>query len=387
MFSQLYQNLVGKIKDNKYDFLRFDLIRQDKIKAIVAALAPYDTIVIIGFGASSLNVRALVTILLSDDFAALHEGRGLVKSRRALSNNAGKFISEESMPTSCPKKVIYLDSLDKVEIDEKLSAINLSNTLFFSLSKSGNTNETYLLTKYILEIWQVLPQNLYIISPSNDNLLGNLAKSSATQFFEHDYMVSGRFSIISNASLLPAAVAGVDISKVINGACAKVSDVIMNGTNICRLAEYYIEQYFLGRHIFVMLNYSYQLDGLCRWRQQIIAESLGKNGFGITPVIARGTFDQHSQLQLYLEGPDDKFYEIITNNQKGTDMAVSLAAHASNIYQALTHQKRPVILNNFQINEETIIGQIIDTQLCTLLIAEHLAINPFNQPSVDKYKS
>lgn len=350
MLDQHYYNLRLKIKENRYDFLRFDLIEQERIKAIAAASWQYDTLVIIGLGASSLNVRALMTM------------------------------------ASYLTKIIYLDSLDKREIDDKLSAINLSKTLFFSLSKSGNTNETYLVTKYILEFLQILPQQLYIIAPNTDNLLWNLAKNFATHFFEHDPICSGRFGVISNAALLPAAFAGVDITRVIKAAQSKLEEIMIDGTAIYQLSKYYIEQYFLGRHILVMFNYSYQLDGLCRWRQQMIAESLGKKAFGITPVIARGTFDQHSQLQLYLEGPDDKFYEIITNNQQSFPMAVSLANHAGNIYQALLQEQRPVTLTNLEINEETVIGQIITTQLSTILIAEHLAINPFDQPSVDKYK-
>lgn len=96
--------------------------------------------------------------------------------------------------------------------------------------------------------------------------------------------------------------------------------------------------------------------------------------------------DQHSLLQLYLEGPDDKFYKIITNNKSESDIDLSLAAHAASIYDALIKVERPVIINNFDINEETIVGEIIDTMLLIILIANHMGLNPFNQPSVNKYK-
>ncbi|MFP3034989.1 MAG: palindromic element RPE1 domain-containing protein, partial [Candidatus Tisiphia sp.] len=240
---------------------------------------------------------------------------------------------------------------------------------------------------------------------------------------------------ISNASLLPTAVAGVDVHKVVLAASKKISDIILDGfnrplsklayaqgcegdaeprpaaysnsvtdsstdvaykspaevefrkrSNICEIAEYYLNQYSLNRHMLVMFNYCYQLDGLCRWQQQIIAESLGKNGFGITPIIAKGTFDQHSQLQLYLEGPDDKFYQVITN-KASSDIEIALAAHANNIYNALGQVKRPVMLENFvHIDEQVIVDQIIHVMLSTILIANHLKIDPFNQPSVDEYK-
>ncbi|MCC8484135.1 MAG: palindromic element RPE2 domain-containing protein [Rickettsia endosymbiont of Labidopullus appendiculatus] len=388
MLSKLYNDLILQIKANKYDFLRFDLIKQDEIKNLAAQItAKYDTVIIIGFGASCLNVRALL-----------------------------------SMKTVATKKLIYLDNLDQLAIDKKLAVVNLDKVVFFSLSRSGNTNETYLLTKYVLEVLHVPCQNVYVTVPFSNNLLYNLAKSFGANCLEHDNVSSGRFGIISNASLLPAAIVGVDIDKVVAAASQKISDIILDGSivnsgefgarndgatpinnrralsdnvpnfssidyNICEIAEYYLNQYSLNRHMLVMFNYSYQLDGLCRWQQQIIAESLGKNGFGITPIIAKGTFDQHSQLQLYLEGPDDKFYKVITNNKENSEIAMSLAAHANNIYNALVQVKRPVMLENFvHIDEYAIIDQIIHTMLSTMVIANYLKIDPFNQPSVDQYK-
>ncbi|XVN43416.1 MAG: hypothetical protein RCG15_03885 [Candidatus Rickettsia vulgarisii] len=352
MLSNTYKELVFEVKDKKYDVLRFDLIDQKKLQEIASPISQtYDNIVIIGLGASSLNVMALLSV-------------------QAKSN----------------KKKIYLDNLDQLEINEKLSSINLAKTVFFALSRSGNTNETYLLTKYVLEVLRVVPQNVHIIVPFSDNLLFNLAKSFQTHTFEHDTICSGRFGVITNACLLPALVAGLNIEKIIDAAQKRVDKFIVDGNDICQLVEYYLNQYSLGRHIFILFNYSYQLNGLCRWQQQIIAESLGKNAFGITPLISRGTFDQHSLLQLYLEGPDDKFYKIITNNKSGSDIDLSLAAHAANIYDALIKIERPATINNFDINEETIIAEIIDTMLSIMLISRHMGFNPFDQPSVDKYK-
>ncbi len=352
MLSKLYNDLILQIKSNKYDFLRFDLIRQDYIKDLAAQISlKYDTVVIIGFGASCLNVRALLSIKVTT------------------------------------KRLIYLDSLDQLEIANKLALVDLDKVVFFSLSKSGNTNETYLLTKYVLEVLHVLPQSVYVIVPFSNNLLYSLAKSFSTNYLEHDTISSGRFGIISNTSLLIAAIMGVDVHKLVLAASKKISDIILYDFNLCKIAEYYFNQYYANRHMLIMFNYCYQLDGLWRWKQQIIAESLGKNGFGITPIIAKGTFDQHCLLQLYLEGPDDKFYKVITHNKINSDIAINLAAHANNIYNALKQVKRPVMLKNFiYIDEQIIVDQIIHVMLCTILIASYLKIDPFNQPSIDKYK-
>ncbi len=354
MLNSIYNHIMVQIQEDKYNFLRFDTINLDKINSLVAQLSnQFNTAVIIGFGASSLNVQALASAL-------------------------GSQI----------KKVVYLDSLDQLEIDNKLKAIELQKAAFFSLSRSGNTNETYLLTEYVLNVLHISPKQLYIIAPVSDNLLFNLSKSYSTNYLSHDEIQSGRFGIFTNATLLPAAFLGVDIKKVVTAAKNKIADTnLSTKTTVCQEAKYYLDNYSLNRHILILFNYCYQLDGLCRWQQQIIAESLGKNGFGITPVIAKGTFDQHSLLQLYLEGPDDKFYKLITNNQTNSSIDRSLAAHANNIYTALLSTSRPVVLENYSsINEQVIVEKIIDTMLCTMLIAYSLQTDPFDQPSVDKYK-
>jgi glucose-6-phosphate isomerase len=354
MLDSIYNNIVSRIQANKYNFLGFDNIDHQKINSLGTKLrATFDTAVIVGLGASSLNVRVLVSAL-----------------------------------TSPTKKVLYLDSLDQVEINEQLKSINPSRTVFFSLSRSGNTNETYLLTEYVLNILRIPPEQVYIIAPSSDNLLFNLSKSQLTNYFEHDEILSGRFGIFTNATLLPAVFLGVDIHKILAAAKDKISNIMLETKSaVCQEARYYLDNYSANRHILILFNYCYQLDGLYRWQQQIIAESLGKNNFGITPVISKGTFDQHSQLQLYLEGPDDKFYRIITHNQTGSAIALSLASHADNIYNALLSTKRPVTLENYaDINEQIIVEKVIDTMLVVMLVADSLQINPFDQPSVDKYK-
>lgn len=354
MLDSIYSNIVSQTQANKYNFLRFDDIDHKKINSLVTHLsATFDTAVIIGFGASSLNVRVLVSTI-----------------------------------TSPTKKVVYLDSLDQLEINEKLKSIDLSRTVFFSLSRSGNTNETYLLTEYVLNILCIPPKQVYIIAPSSDNLLFNLSQSQLTNYFLHDDILSGRFGIFTNATLLPAVFLGVDINKILAAAKNKISDIMLDTkSTVCKEARYYLDNYSLNKHVLILFNYCYQLDGLCKWQQQIIAESLGKNNFGITPVISKGTFDQHSQLQLYLEGPDDKFYKIITHNQTNSAIALSLANHANNIYNALLLTKRSVTLENYtEINEQIIVEKVIDTMLVVMLIAYSLQINPFDQPSVDKYK-
>jgi len=353
MFNQIFSDFVGQVSNGEHSFLKFDQIKIDEITKFAKNIHDkYKYVTIIGFGASSLNIRAICSAI--------------------------------SKPI---KKTIYLDSLDEVDIEDKLESIDVKQTIFFILSKSGNTNETYLLTKYILEIKKVSNEDIYIIAPCNNNLLSNLAKDCQISLIEHEQHISGRFGIISPASLLPCAFIGVDVKAFISSALKALSNNITNGQNIINTAKCYLDNYASGRKTLVTFNYCHQLDGLCRWQQQLIGESLGKDNFGITPILSKGTFDEHSQLQLYLEGPSDKFFKIIMHERNDTLLNHNLSTHAHNIHKALISNNRPVSLENFTyINEEIIANQIIESIFVIIMIAKHERFNPFNQLSVDSCK-
>ena len=327
---EIFNELTNEIIAKKYDFLEFNNIKLSEITKLATELIPkYDNVCVIGFGASSLNTRALISSIANPQ-----------------------------------KKIVYLDSLDQLEIEVILNQIDLDSSVFFSLSKSGNTHETYLLTKYLLQVRNVNPQSVYVISPFGENLLFNLAKEYGLNHLEHDVKGSGRFGIISAASLLPCVLVGVNASRVITSASKMVSDILLDGQNIKQITEWYLNNYYAGKRSIVLLNYCYQLDGLCRWQQQLIAESLGKDNFGITPILARGTFDEHSQLQLYLEGPNDKFYKIITA-AKDNDF---VSMHLNNIYEALISNKRAVILEKLEfIDEQLVARQIVELMLVIIM--------------------
>jgi len=353
MFNQIFDDFAGEIKRGEHDFLKFDQIKLDEVSKLAKELNDqYDYVAIVGFGASSLNTRAI--------------------------------CSSISKPL---KKTIYLDSIDELDIEEKLKSIDVQKTIFFVLSKSGNTSETYLLTKYILETKKVSNKNIYIISPKGNNLLSNLAKAYKTMYIEHEAQRSGRFGIISATTLLPCSLIGLDIEKFVSSSLISLSNIILNSQNVINAAKYYLENYSLGRRILVALNYCHQLDGFCRWQQQLIGESLGKNNFGITPVLSKGTFDEHSQLQLYLEGPDDKFYKIMVLDQKDTMLSTSLVLHAYNTSKALINIGRPISIESFtSINEEIVAKLIIESMFIVVMVARYQKLNPFDQPSVDVCK-
>lgn len=355
MLSQIYNELTKKINAGEYDFFRFD---QDIISKYCAndydIINPYQNIVIIGFGASSLNTKAICSALIQSN-----------------------------------KKIIYLDSLHKIEIDKKLNEIIVDDTIFFSISKSGNTNETYLLTKYVIESKKIDPKKIYVISARGDNLLFNLAKYYKTNHLPHDVKGCGRFNIISGSSCLPAMHLGVNIEKFLLAARKILTDFLVNGRHILSIASWHINNYKLHRNIYVMFNYCYQLDGFLQWKHQIFGESLGKGGFGITPIISNGTFDEHSQLQLYLEGPNNKFFELIKEGaaDNANILTKGNTTHADNIYKTLVANDKSVNLEVFEhIDEQVIAKLIVETLLTTILIAGYYNINFLDQPAVDNCK-
>lgn len=349
---ELYKSLTHKIRENSFDFFQFDNIKT-VLNNPLESFNQYTHIVIIGMGASLLNVKAICSI---------------------------------AKQTS--KTITYLGSLHKQKIDEELSKINLSKTVVFSISKSGNTHETTVITEYVIQTNLINRNNIYIISPNNNNLLFNLSRTYNLKHIEHGVIGSGRFNIISSSTLLPAMHFGINVDKIISGAKKALNTFLEDGTATLTKARWYADNYNLNRNILVMFNYSYSLFGFLQWKHQMLAESLGKNGFGITPIIANGTFDEHSQLQLYLDGPDNKFYEVILQNDvENTILSNALNLHSKNVYQTFVSHNKEVNLETIQAaDEETIASLIIDTILIIMIIAMDKNINPFNQPSVDSCK-
>lgn len=352
MVGKIFDQLILEIQDNKYEFLNFSKIDIPFIDEFNKKLQDkFDNIVIVGFGASSLNSKAILSSIRKSE-----------------------------------KKVIYLDSLDSLDIEEKLSSIKVDRSIFFILSKSGNSHETYILAKYLIEILKINLKNIYLISANSNNLLFNLSKNYNINYIEHDAKSSGRYSIISLSSILPAAFAGVEHNRLIEAAINSLNK-FLSERQLIEKASYYLDNYSSGKNIFVTFNYSQQLTGLCQWQQQMIGESLGKNNFGISPFLARGSFDEHSQLQLYLDGPDDKFYKIMADISSNDLLSSEHLKHVDVVYNALLDKQRSVIIENYQaINEEIIADKVVETMILIMIIARFKNINPFDQPAVDACK-
>ena len=236
-----------------------------------------------------------------------------------------------------------------------------------------------------------------------------LAAAHGFDLLTHDEAIGGRFSVLTNVGLLPAIWAGADPAAVRSGAAEVMAGLsgAVAGFDPARGAALQVAHMRAGRNVSVMMPYADRLDRLSFWYRQLWAESLGKQGHGSVPVNALGPVDQHSQVQLYLDGPDDKLFTFITHETRGQGPGVpdSFAADAAlvplagqamgNLVDAeargtmdvLAEAGRPLRhIALAAITDESLGGLLMHFQLETIYAAAALGIDAFDQPAVEAGK-
>ena len=314
-------------------------------------------------------------------------------------------------------KLHFLDNIDPVTFEALLALLDLSRTGFLVVSKSGGTAETLMQFLTLLpEVQRKLgkeraAERFAVITEPHANPLRRLAQRHGIEILDHDPGVGGRYSALSLVGLLPAMIAGLDPVAIRQGA-AEVLDralaenpadsqpAVGAALNIALLWQKRLCTTVLMPYIDALASF-----GL--WFRQLWAESLGKDGTGSTPIRAMGTVDQHSQLQLYLAGPADKFYTLIMTPQagKGPRVAPDLAEDPALSYltgrsmgdlleaeqratlETLASNGRPVrALVLPRLDERTMGALMMHFMLETIIAADLLGVNPFDQPAVEEGK-
>ena len=301
------------------------------------------------------------------------------------------------------KKVFFFDNLD-VNLNIEFEKIkDFKNSCFIVVSKSGNTLET--LTNLSLIFSENLLKNkLIVITEINDNNLMDLANKYNAEIIEHKEFIGGRYSVLSEVGMLPSALMGLNINNFKN-----LKQLIKNKNFISTLIQNVASIYTLnnqGIKNSVFLSYDSKLNDLAYWYQQLIGESLGKKGKGITPILSFAPRDHHSLLQLYLDGPRDKFftffntstqesaYKISKNvtpgnmqflNNKSLKFVIDSQCQATkNIFKL---KKIPFRYITFAKSNEAELGTIFTFfVLETILLSRLMNINPFDQPAVEEVK-
>ncbi len=301
------------------------------------------------------------------------------------------------------KKVFFFDNLDS-DLNLKFKKIrNLKSSCFIVVSKSGRTVETIINLGSIFSK-NLLKNKLIIIAQLTDNALINIANKYNAEIIEHKEFISGRYSVLSETGMFPAALMGLNIMKFKN-----IKKLIKNKKFVLSLIENVAFIYTLNLKRInnsVILNYDSSLDDLGYWYQQLVAESLGKKGKGINPTLSFGPKDHHSLLQLYLDGPKDKFFTFFSSSKKENKLKISQEIIPNNMRFLKNKNLRFIInaqcsaaknifkLKNipfrqfiFQKGNEEELGEIFTFfVLETILLSRLMNVNPFDQPAVEQVK-
>ena len=292
------------------------------------------------------------------------------------------------------KEFIFINNLkpNLTKYEKNTKAINLI------ISKSGNTLETISNSNLLFK----KNKNIFITEKKNSYLF-NLANNLKSEIIEHKNYIGGRYSVLSEVGMLPAELMGFKEKKF-----KKLNYLVKNKyflksliNNVSSILTF-IKQ---GKFNSIILNYDEQSDNLFKWYQQLIAESLGKKSKGILPIISTMPKDNHSLLQLYLDGPktnfftffnvvekkSEKFNKIINDNSldylKNKSFFEILRAQQQATQNIFKLKKIP--FRSFEIikrNEETLGELFCFFILETILLGNALKVNPFDQPSVELIK-
>lgn len=319
-------------------------------------------------------------------------------------------------------RVHFIDNLDPDTYARLLAKLPLTTTKFVAISKSGGTGETLLQSIAAIEALRAAGFSDAQIGERFQSLsepaiagklhpLRALLEPLGVPFLEHHTGVGGRYSVLTNCGLLPAAALGLDIAALRSGAAKALAPVLatttVRETPVALGAALHLAAMRSGKGIAVLMPYADKLALLTRWWVQLWAESLGKDGQGTQPVAALGPVDQHSQQQLYLAGPKDKFFTVLTVGAKGKGPAID-AGLAGQIGQAdfagktigdLVAAQGVAMIDTFARNgcavrrfhvetiDEAAHGEILmHFMLETVLTGYAMGVDPFDQPAVEEAK-
>jgi glucose-6-phosphate isomerase len=317
----------------------------------------------------------------------------------------GAICLQQSLGHLYMNKLHVLDNVDPVMIKELEEVIDYSKTLFIVITKSGGTVETLSQFDYfrrkIKENGYTLSDHMVVVTGPQQNPLRDEAEKEDLTTFDVPENVGGRFSILTVVGLLPAKLIGIDIEKLIKGAKA-MRDIFLNPDSKDNLPYQLAKTQFdlsqKGKIMNVLMPYSQKLVKFADWFRQLLAESVGKDGKGITPINSLGVTDQHSQLQLYNDGPDDKLYIFLETKDLGPEIAVDspykttfgelMQIEKNATAASLTKSGRPnITILVDSVTEETLGQLFLLFEGATAFLGEFMGINAFDQPGVELSKN
>jgi len=313
------------------------------------------------------------------------------------------------------KKLYFFESTDPIDINSRIEKFNLEDTLFIVISKSGTTIETISVFKYLCSKVKIDKSNCITITET-DSKLNTFSKANDIRTFPIDKNVGGRFSVFSNVGLIPLAILGVNIEQLLLG-CKDIYKEFFEQEKL--YSELMTKARFMAeyKHKFnnnVIFSYASELEGFNRWYVQLWGESLGKidndnTNQGLTPIGLLGPVDQHSFLQLIIEGKRDKTITFIKiknflDNSRIPDIKLKGLEELDYINNLkfsdlINHQADATIKAVEDLNDipcDTITMEKVDEynlsrlmfsyEILTSIVGKFLYINTYNQPGVEAGK-
>lgn len=304
-------------------------------------------------------------------------------------------------------KVQFVESVDPHTLEALFTTLDPKTTGCIAISKSGETSET--LAQFSL-FYTWLESHLdgrakdhfLVVTTQQESTLMAMAQSLEIPTIPHPSTVGGRFSLFTTPGMIPSLLDDTDVDALIRGAKHTLDhpDLALDGAAFCHAHQSY------PCHVFMV--YGDRLDTFGLWFRQLWAESLGKDGKGAAPLLSHGPVDQHSQLQLFADGPDDKFYTMVALNSthKGARIKLSentkyaipdhlldrpigdlMMAEYQATCQSLVRCHRPlrqIILPSFG---PEVLGALLMQQIVeVVLLAEMMGVDAFSQPGVEESK-
>jgi len=357
--SNIFKNLITE--DNPILKSLEKSYKDNYKKKIILKFKNFSEILIIGMGGSVLGARSI--------YSFLKEG--------------------------IKKKFHFVDDLELIKIDK-----SKKKKLYLIISKSGNTLETISNSNVLLKKGD---KNIFI-TENKDNYLINLAKKMKSEIVHHNNFIGGRYSVLSEVGMLPAELMGFKASKF-----RRLNFLIKNKKFINSLIQNVSNTLHLIRKKkcnSIILNYDKQSSDFFSWYQQLIAESLGKKGKGILPVISNMPKDNHSLMQLYLDGVKNSFFTFFFVNESlspriNNKMLIKTHSYLNNktLHQIKKSQfeatmevfkKKNIPFRGFLLekrNEESLGELFTFFILETILLGKALKVNPYDQPAVELIKT
>ncbi len=321
-------------------------------------------------------------------------------------------------------RIFFLDNVDPDQINGLLNILDLKKTLVNVITKSGSTAETmsqFMILKNKLqeELGDNYVRHIVATTDKNSGILRQISNEEGYKTFVIPDDVGGRFSVFSAVGLLPFALVGIDIEELVQG--VKDMDLALKNTDIRHniAAQNALIHYLMdtqkGKNLSVMMPYSTRLKYVADWFVQLWAESLGKEKdndgnvvhIGPTPIKALGATDQHSQIQLYNEGPNNKLINFIRVKEFDTTLEIPkifeftgigylggnsvnslINAEADATRVALVDYQRPNVTITLEKVNPYNVGQLLYMlEVQTAITGELYNINTFNQPGVEQAKN